>query len=1360
MMSLSSHPLPNSTPVNLLPGSFTKEKLHKLLQRAKFLESQGATADNNAELAQILGILKNLQSLQQRSNAATVSKHPMGNGTNSAPLPPLSQDQIAALKHQITAFKLISKNMPLPPKLLQAVLSSPKGDKNIIINNNNKALSNAERIDNHNETIPQSSIDSILSEKTPVDDDFVKQIINSRSHTNSHSLTSIPAMTRMAVDPHMIITERERRMQARIQYRIAELEKLPSNLSNATQDRILFLEEEIASSSSPNLKLKAILELKGLRLLSKQKKLREEIVNGLTRSTTLATSADRLAYRRMKKQSLREARMTEKIERQQRIEREQREKQKHLNYLQTICDHGRSLVTFQKTWQQKQAKLGRAVQQFHQHIEKEEQKKTERISKERIRALKNDDEEAYMKLIDEAKDTRLTQLLRQTGMFLESLTKAVVDQQNDPVHAADLHARAVDEELGDESDATKTDYFQMTHRVKEEVSQPSILVGGKLKDYQLKGLQWMVSLYNNHLNGILADEMGLGKTIQTISLITYLIEKKRQNGPYLIIVPLSTLTNWTLEFEKWAPSVAKIVYKGPPQVRKNLQMDIRYGDFQVLLTTFEYIIKDRPILSKIKWLHMIVDEGHRMKNTNSKLTLVLRQYYHTRYRLILTGTPLQNNLPELWALLNFILPKIFKSVKSFEEWFNTPFSNQGVQDKIDLNEEEQLLIIKRLHKVLRPFLLRRLKKDVESELPDKVERVIKCKLSSLQAKLYAQMKKHGMLFTAGGEKGKMGIKGLNNTIMQLRKICNHPFVYEEVENAVNPGRLSNELLYRVSGKFELLDRMLPKLKQTGHRVLIFFQMTQIMSIMEDFLNYRGFHYLRLDGSTKADDRSQLLQVFNAPDSPYFVFLLSTRAGGLGLNLQSADTVVIFDSDWNPHQDLQAQDRAHRIGQTKEVRIFRLISSNSVEENILARANYKLDIDGKVIQAGKFDNRSTEEDREAFLRSLLEDKSGDMDEGDDEELDDEELNEMLKRSDEELTVFQKLDAAREREDLELWRRKGGRGRKVERLVQEHELPDIYRQEENADEEEGPLLEYGRGQRVKGSIRYDDGLTEEQWVNALEDDDVDLDELIARKEARRRRRLEKLANAREEDTSSDTGSRRGRRRRDTSAAPENETPVLPKKRGRPPKKSVAVVEVRKRARKVKKNQLLGPDTVPASLREKMTHLFMACYKAVEECTEEEEDEEEDSYRRRSELFMDLVSKRDYPMYYTMIERPISMKMIKERIHSPYYKSVADFRADFYLMFDNARTFNEEGSVVYEDANELQKMLDAKLEALCPGGVIGSAAEPTSMVAQGEPQENSRTGKEEEEKRSSDPKTAEEEQEEDEEEDYEEEDEEEED
>jgi ATP-dependent helicase STH1/SNF2 len=253
-----------------------------------------------------------------------------------------------------------------------------------------------------------------------------------------------------------------------------------------------------------------------------------------------------------------------------------------------------------------------------------------------------------------------------------------------------------------------------------------------------------------------------------------------------------------------------VEYKGVPGQRKALQAQLRHAKFNVLLTTYEYIIKDRPFLSKIKWLYMIIDEGHRMKNSASKLTQTLTQYYSCRFRLILTGTPLQNNLPELWALLNFVLPHIFNSCKTFEEWFNAPFANTG--EKVELNEEETLLIIRRLHKVLRPFLLRRLKKDVEAELPDKVEIILKCPMSALQLRLYAMVKSRSAV-QAG-----VGIKRLNNTIMQLRKICNHPFVFEEVEKAVNPVGYNNDLLHRTAGKFDLLNRILPKLKASDHRV--------------------------------------------------------------------------------------------------------------------------------------------------------------------------------------------------------------------------------------------------------------------------------------------------------------------------------------------------------------------------------------------------------------------------------------------------------------------------------------------------------------------------------------------------------------
>ncbi|KAI7589872.1 chromatin remodeling complex SWI/SNF component SWI2, partial [Hortaea werneckii] len=644
------------------------------------------------------------------------------------------------------------------------------------------------------------------------------------------------------------------------------------------------------------------------------------------------------------------------------------------DFVNSIVRHSEDMRNSAAVHRSRNQKLGRLMQQTHMNIEKEEQKRIERTAKQRLQALKANDEETYLKLLGQAKDSRISHLLKQTDGFLNQLASSVKEQQR---NMSQKYAPEPDEPEPEEPDSedetkTKVDYYEVAHRIKEDVREQSTnLVGGILKEYQLKGLQWMLSLYNNNLNGILADEMGLGKTIQTISLVTYLIEKKKQPGPFLVIVPLSTLTNWNNEFEKWAPSVQRIVYKGPPQQRKNHQQQIRYGQFQVLLTTYEFIIKDRPVLSKIKWLHMIVDEGHRMKNAGSKLSSTITQYYHTRYRLILTGTPLQNNLPELWALLNFVLPHIFKSVKSFDEWFNTPFANTGGQDTMALTEEEQLLVIRRLHKVLRPFLLRRLKKDVEKDLPDKQERVIKCNFSALQSKLYKQLVTHNRIMVNDDKGRKTGLRGLSNMLMQLRKLCNHPFVFEEVEDQMNSSRMTNDLIWRTAGKFELLDRILPKFRATGHRVLIFFQMTQIMNIMEDFLRWRGLKYLRLDGSTKADDRSELLKEFNAPDSDYFCFLLSTRAGGLGLNLQTADTVIIYDSDWNPHQDLQAQDRAHRIGQKNEVRILRLISSNSVEEKILERAQFKLDMDGKVIQAGKFDNKSTNEERDEMLRVMLE-----------------------------------------------------------------------------------------------------------------------------------------------------------------------------------------------------------------------------------------------------------------------------------------------------------------------------------------------------------------------------------------------------
>lgn len=740
----------------------------------------------------------------------------------NSPSSSFTPDQLAVLRSQIVAFKFITRNKSVPPNVQAAFLYPPKpGPQSSTVAAASAAI---DGLTKDNGKRARSGYESFTSPW-----EHLQSFISFNDHGSREKRLMIPSIMPTGIDVAHLQEERERVRNNRINARKAELEELPSNLAEYNARKGLDVFDD-------SLKLKALIEYKALCLLPKQRLLRQEMVNRMVHADSLAVTSNRAMFRRMKKQSLREARITEKLEKQQRDQRELKEKRKHVEYIQSVINHGQDIKAAGKAKEVKAQKLGRLMQQHHQFMEKEEQKRMERMAKQRLQALKANDEEAYLKLLGQAKDTRITHLLRQTDSFLDSLAASVRQQQRDAVQNYGENEGYYEPDAAEE-EGGKVDYFNVAHRIKEEISeQPGILTGGTLKDYQVKGLQWMISLYNNNLNGILADEMGLGKTIQTISLVTYLIERKNQNGPFLVIVPLSTLTNWTMEFEKWAPSVGKIVYKGPPTVRKTQQNHIKYGNWQVLLTTYEYIIKDRPILSKVKWNYMIIDEGHRMKNAQSKLSATLTTYYNCRYRLILTGTPLQNNLPELWSLLNFVLPTIFKSVKSFDEWFNTPFANTGGQDKMELTEEEALLVIRRLHKVLRPFLLRRLKKDVESELPDKVEKVIKCKLSALQAKLYSQMMNNGILYVNNEDKGgyvehhiqaccivlilsrKLGVKGLSNMIMQLRKLCNHPFVFEEVENAVNPSKINNDSLWRTAGKFELLDRLLPKFFQTGHKV--------------------------------------------------------------------------------------------------------------------------------------------------------------------------------------------------------------------------------------------------------------------------------------------------------------------------------------------------------------------------------------------------------------------------------------------------------------------------------------------------------------------------------------------------------------
>ncbi|KAL4980225.1 SNF2 family N-terminal domain-containing protein [Aspergillus desertorum] len=1338
----------NVAPANMsLPANLTPQHIQETLQKFKQMQEQGVRQDDPEYLKahNLLSAVQRQQAFQkqrqlaqqqqqlqaqrqQQQNGSSAQEAAAPNGVNNRANPSattnnavqdvgstsalgqqqnaqkgapaasgsFSADQLQTLRNQIMAFKMLTKNLQIPPRVQQQLfmskkVSTPVPSDSVVAAESILGSSSQGKPDQAATPADVSNAKEFYENfQSPYD--LIPQTVIFTDHASRAHRMRIPALMPPGIDLEQVREEREIALYNRINARKAELAALPANIASWNSG------QSDAAIGDDSLKLKALIEYRMLNLLPKQRILRKQIQHEMFHYDNLGMTANRATHRRMKKQSLREARITEKLEKQQRDARESREKRKQDVHLQAIINHGAELRESASQQRQRAVKLGRMMLQHHQHMEREEQRRVERTAKQRLQALKANDEETYLKLLGQAKDSRISHLLNQTDGFLKQLAASVRQQQrNQAERYGEDHEfeDEDDEDIASGSDEEgegrrKIDYYAVAHRIKEEITeQPSILVGGTLKEYQMKGLQWMISLYNNNLNGILADEMGLGKTIQTISLITHIIEKKRNNGPFLVIVPLSTLTNWNLEFEKWAPSVSRIVYKGPPNARKQQQQNIRWGNFQVLLTTYEYIIKDRPILSKIKWTHMIVDEGHRMKNTQSKLSSTLSQYYTSRYRLILTGTPLQNNLPELWALLNFVLPNIFKSVKSFDEWFNTPFANTGGQDRMDLTEEEQLLVIRRLHKVLRPFLLRRLKKDVEKDLPDKQERVIKCRFSALQAKLNKQLATHNKMVVSDGKGGKVGMRGLSNMLMQLRKLCNHPFVFEQVEDQVNPGRGTNDLIWRTAGKFELLDRILPKFKATGHRVLMFFQMTQIMNIMEDFLRLRGMKYLRLDGSTKSDDRSDLLKLFNAPNSEYFCFLLSTRAGGLGLNLQTADTVIIFDSDWNPHQDLQAQDRAHRIGQKNEVRILRLITSNSVEEKILERAQFKLDMDGKVIQAGKFDNKSTNEERDALLRTLLETAEGTEQAGDQDEMDDDDLNDIMARSDEELAVFQRMDRERQKTD------QYGPGHKLPRLMGESELPEIYMTEENPVTEEAAETELaGRGARERKVTRYDDGLTEEQWLMAVDADDDTIEDAIARKEARvekRRSNKEKRGRKVQGDESSPEPSR------ETSETPQ------PKKRGRrgpaPKRKADELAEEtpqpkRKRGRQAKPVETLSADD-RAALQQILNNVYQALMDMEQELPADSSDSEDGPVTRSIiEPFMKPPPKSQYPDYYMIIQNPIAMDMIKKKINREEYQNLRDFRNDIALLCQNARTYNEDGSILFQDANDIEARCLAEL------------------------------------------------------------------
>ncbi|KAH7084287.1 SNF2 family N-terminal domain-containing protein [Paraphoma chrysanthemicola] len=658
--------------------------------------------------------------------------------------------------------------------------------------------------------------------------------------------------------------------------------------------------------------------------------------------------------------------------------------------------------------------------------------------------------------------------------------------------------------------------------------QPKLVTGGTMRSYQLEGLEWMLSLYENGINGILADEMGLGKTIQTIAMLAHLWENKSY-GPFLIAAPLSTTSNWVAEFEKWTPSMPVMLYHGDKKERERLRKtrlrNPGTDQFPIMVTSYEICMNDRKYLTSFGWQFIIIDEGHRIKNLDCRLIRELQQFQSAN-RLLITGTPLQNNLTELWSLLHFLLPTVFDKLSTFESWFD--FS--GLKDKNSyeqlLSEERQQYLVKSLHAVLKPFLLRRVKTDVESLMPKKREYVLYAPLTAMQRELYqaildgtsrsyleekaVERLSIGLNSGAGtplsirsnnGSRKRKALSGistpnksaktsragtpasvvsnrsrgrakrnyeevsdsqyfasldneeqsseeleeeldseeeeekiraatfeiakrqlmqkkLGNPIMQLRLCCNSPYNFfnpflkadtdgtETFASETEP----DETLVSTSGKMLLLDSLLPELIRRGHKVLIFSQFTTTLDLLGHYLDLRSWPYARIDGSVAQTDRQDQILAFNktkAKDAKD-IFILSTRAGGQGINLAAADTVILFDSDWNPQQDLQAMDRAHRIGQTRNVIVYRFATRNTVEQKLLESAEAKRRLEKLVIRKGGVRNdrgktRGNEKEQEVEeLQKLLRRSDGERFDIEDNEagrlLGDEELEILLDRSD--------------------------------------------------------------------------------------------------------------------------------------------------------------------------------------------------------------------------------------------------------------------------------------------------------------------------------------------------------------------------
>lgn len=515
--------------------------------------------------------------------------------------------------------------------------------------------------------------------------------------------------------------------------------------------------------------------------------------------------------------------------------------------------------------------------------------------------------------------------------------------------------------------------------------------GGQLRDYQAEGVTWFLANYVNQRSCILADEMGLGKTLQTAAFLLLLATKLHRPGPFLVVVPLSTIAHWQREFHSWT-GLNTIVYHGSAEDRVNIRIhEFAFSSDRpdsvgsnaiylnkciphksggpwmatVVICTPEMLVaEDANELAALPWEVLVVDEAHRLKNHNSKLAMTLRKdLFSFRHKILLTGTPIQNDMKEFWTLLNFIDNPKFPDLESFLLQYGSIKSKEHIDE---------------MHEVIRPYILRRLKEDVEKSVPPKEETLIEVELTLQQKQYYRALYEKNVAFLQKNKKKALDGPSLNNLAMQLRKVCNHLFLLNGVEEEIRKQKENKDLnevdlLVRGSGKLVLLDKLLPRLKENGHRVLIFSQFKIMLDVLEDYLAAKHLKFERIDGSITGHRRQAAIDRFQDPNAadPPFVMLLSTRAGGVGINLTSADTCIIFDSDWNPQNDLQAQARCHRIGQTKNVKVYRLLSRKSYEMQMFHMSSLKMGLDQAVLKGfesgASGEGAMTKEEVERLLR---------------------------------------------------------------------------------------------------------------------------------------------------------------------------------------------------------------------------------------------------------------------------------------------------------------------------------------------------------------------------------------------------------